>query len=93
MLGALRPRAVLIPRRAVMQGAQGPFVWAVNSEEKAEFRMVTLGDWHGDDIFVLDGLQAGDRIAVDGIIKLTAGTPIKIREPAPAANPASAKNS
>ena len=80
MLGALRPRAVLIPRRAVMQGAQGPFVWAVNSEEKAEFRMVTLGDWHGDDIFVLDGLQAGDRIAVDGIIKLAAGMPVKIKE-------------
>jgi len=35
MIGAVRPRAVLIPRRAVMQGAQGPFVWAVNTEEKA----------------------------------------------------------
>jgi hypothetical protein len=41
-----------------MQGAQGPFVWAVNSEEKAEFRMVTLGDWHGDDWFISEGLKA-----------------------------------
>ena len=32
MIGAVRPRAVLIPRRAVMQGAQGPFVWVVNAE-------------------------------------------------------------
>jgi len=86
MLGAVRPRAVLIPRRAVMQGAQGPFVWAVNMEAKAEFRMVTLGDWHGEDIFVTAGLQAGDRIAVEGIIKLAAGVPVKIAEPAPANN-------
>jgi membrane fusion protein (multidrug efflux system) len=87
MLGAVRPHAVLVPRRAVLQGAQGPFVWAVNTEEKAEFRMVALGDWHGEDIFVTAGLQAGDRIAVDGIIKLAAGVPVKIAEPAPA-NPA-----
>jgi membrane fusion protein (multidrug efflux system) len=84
MIGAVRPHAVLIPRRAVMQGAQGPFVWAVNAEEKAEFRMVTLGEWHGEYIFVTAGLQAGDRIAVDGIIKLAAGMPVKITEPRPA---------
>jgi len=93
MIGAVRPRAVLIPRRAVMQGAQGPFVWAVNTEEKAEFRIVTLGDWHGEDIFVNAGLQAGDRIAVNGVIKLAAGVPVKIIEPTPAANPASAGSS
>ena len=84
MIGAVRPQAVLIPRRAVMQGAQGPFVWAVNAEEKTEFRMVTLGEWHGEYIFVTAGLQAGDRIAVDGIIKLAAGMPVKITEPRPA---------
>ena len=28
--GALRPNAILIPQRAVQQGAQGHFVWLVN---------------------------------------------------------------
>jgi len=54
---------------------------------------VTLGDWHGEDIFVNAGLQAGDRIAVNGVIKLAAGVPVKIIEPTPAANPASAGSS
>jgi membrane fusion protein (multidrug efflux system) len=80
MIGALRPQAVLIPRRAVMQGAQGPFVWAVNAEEKIELCMLTLGDWHGEDIFAVAGLQAGDRIAVNGVIKLAAGMTVKIVE-------------
>jgi membrane fusion protein, multidrug efflux system len=78
MIGSVRPQAVLVPRRAVMQSAQGPFVWAVNSEQKAEFRMVSLGDWHAEDIFVTAGLKAGDRIAVNGVLKLTAGLQVKI---------------
>jgi membrane fusion protein (multidrug efflux system) len=86
MAGAVRPQAVLIPRRAVMQGAQGPFVWAVNAEEKVEFRLVTLGDWHGEEVFITAGLQAGDRIAVDGILKLAAGMAVKVSPP-PIANP------
>lgn len=81
MAGAVRPQAILIPRRAVMQGAQGPFVWSVNAEEKIEFRQVTLGDWHGEEVFITAGLQAGDRIAVDGIIKLAAGMPVKVSPP------------
>jgi membrane fusion protein (multidrug efflux system) len=78
MIGALRPRAVLIPRRAVMQGAQGAFVWVLNSEQKAELRLVTLGDWHGEEVFVSIGLQAGERIAVEGVIKLSADMPVKV---------------
>jgi len=92
MAGAVRPRAILIPRRAVMQGAQGPFVWAVNAEEKVEFRLVTLGDWHGEEVFVSAGLQAGDRIAVDGIIKLAAGMPVKVASPTQTAKPNSGGN-
>jgi membrane fusion protein (multidrug efflux system) len=87
MAGAVRPQAILIPRRAVMHGAQGPFVWAVNAEEKVEFRLVALGDWHGEEVFVTAGLQAGDRIAVEGIIKLAAGMPVKVSQPPQASQP------
>lgn len=87
MVGALRPAAILVPRRAVMQGAQGAFVWAVSDELKAELRPVTLGDWHGEDVFVSAGLQAGDRVAVEGVVKLAAGMPVSIAAPAPAGKP------
>jgi membrane fusion protein (multidrug efflux system) len=77
ILGAVRPRAVVIPQRAVMQGAKGHFVWVVK-EGKAEFRSVEVGDWFGDDWFITNGLKVGEQVAVDGAIKLAPGAPVKI---------------
>ena len=90
--GAVRPNAVRVPRRAVMQGTKGHFAWAVTAEDKAEFRSVTVGDWFGDEIFVVTGLKAGDRVAVDGIIRLAAGVPVKVVEPGGTGNAAPADN-
>lgn len=79
--GAERPNAILAPQRAVQQGAKGSFVWVVDDEGKAEFRPVVTGPWHGDDWFIDEGLAAGETIAVEGALKLRAGTPVKIVQP------------
>ena len=71
--GATRPNAILLPQRAVLQGAKGHFVWVVDKDSKAENRPVTVGDWSGDDWLVTDGLRAGDRVVVDGGLKLSPG--------------------
>jgi membrane fusion protein (multidrug efflux system) len=78
--GAIRPNAILVPQRAVMQGAKGHFVWVLTAESKAEFRTVEAGDWHGDNWFINRGLKAGERVAVDGAMKLAAGVPVKVVE-------------
>ena len=90
--GAVRPNAVLVPRRAVMQGTKGNSVWIVTAEDKAESRSVTVGDWFGDEIFVVAGLKAGDRVAVDGIIRLAAGAAVKVVEPGATGNTSPATN-
>lgn len=64
--GAVRPNAILVPQRAVQQGAKGHFAWVVNKEGMAELRPLVLGDWLGDSWFVNEGLSAGDRLVVDG---------------------------
>ena len=38
--GAARPNAILVPQRAVQQGAKGHFVWVVNKQQQAELRPV-----------------------------------------------------
>ena len=38
--------------------------------------MVEVGSWHGDDWFVNSGLQAGDRVVIDNLIKMQQGLPI-----------------
>ncbi len=76
--GAERPNAILVPQRAVQQGAKGSFVWVVDSDGKAEFRPVVVGPWHGDGWFIDSGVNAGDTVVVDGVLKLRAGVPVKI---------------
>jgi membrane fusion protein (multidrug efflux system) len=82
IMGAIRPNAILVPQQAVQQGAQGSFVWVVNAEDKAEFRPVTPGPWHGKEWFIDTGLAAGDTVVVSGALKLRAGVPVMITEPA-----------
>jgi membrane fusion protein (multidrug efflux system) len=83
--GATRPSAILVPQRAVLQGSRGHFVWVADKDGKAENRPVTVGDWVGNDWHIVEGLHAGDRIVVDGGLKLAAGTPLSAK---PLAGPA-----
>lgn len=80
ILGATRPKAILVPQRAVQQGAKGSFVWVVDKEGKAELRPVVTGSWHGDEWFVDEGLSVGDRVVVDGGLTLRPGSPVAPKE-------------
>jgi membrane fusion protein, multidrug efflux system len=76
--GAVRPNAILVPQRAVLQGAKSHFVWVVDDQSKAHQRVVEVGDWNGDNWFINDGLKAGERIVVDGAIRVVPDVPLKI---------------
>jgi membrane fusion protein, multidrug efflux system len=76
--GAVRPNAILVPQRAVQQGAKGHFVWVVNKDSKAELRPVVVGDWYGDSWFIAQGLAAGDQVVVDGTLRLAPDAPVKV---------------
>lgn len=77
--GAIRPKAILVPQKAVQQGSKGHFIWVVDKENKAEQRPVTVGAWHGDDWFILEGLRSGERVVVDGTLTLRPGMPVSVK--------------
>lgn len=79
--GAQRPNAVLVPQRAVLEGPNGKFVYLVSNENKAEPRPVQLGDWLNDDWIVTAGLNAGDKVIVDGVMKIGPGAPVRVADP------------
>ena len=78
--GATHPNAILVPQQAVLQGAQGFFVWIVDPEGKAQIRSVEVGDWQGDNWFITKGLSPGNKVITDGIVRLAKGRPVKIDE-------------
>jgi membrane fusion protein, multidrug efflux system len=90
LLGAMRPKAILVPQRAVQQGAKGHFVWVVSKDGKAESRPVVVGDWQGNNWFITEGLKSGEIVVVDGGLALRPGEPVKIKTEASAAEAAPA---
>ncbi|HJT60378.1 MAG TPA: efflux RND transporter periplasmic adaptor subunit [Burkholderiales bacterium] len=82
--GATRPNAVVVPQRAVMEGPQGKFVYVVGEKGTADPRPVEVGAWTGDDWIITAGLKGGERVIVDGVMKIGPGAPVKVSEkPAP----------
>lgn len=88
--GAIRPNAIVVPQRAVQQSAKGHFVWVVNAQSQAELRPVVVGEWKGEGWLITEGLNNGDKVVVDGGVRLSQGAPVKAaafvpRTPPPAA--------
>lgn len=78
--GAVRPNAVTIPQRAVLEGPQGKFVYVVDEKSTAQPRPVQAGEWEGDAWIITSGLKGGERVIIDGVMKLGPGAPVKIAE-------------
>jgi membrane fusion protein (multidrug efflux system) len=76
--GAIRPAAIVVPQRAVLDSPAGKFVYLVNAESKAEPRPVEVGDWSGDNWVINAGLKPGEKVIVDGVLKIGPGAPVQV---------------
>ncbi len=88
--------AMLLPQQAVTRSAQGDTVMVVASDGKVAPRKIKVGESQGNRWVILDGLQAGEQVMVDGFQKLRGPAPVKPvpwTDRADAASPASAKAS
>ncbi|MBS0320608.1 MAG: efflux RND transporter periplasmic adaptor subunit [Proteobacteria bacterium] len=84
LTGATRKNAIVVPQTAVLDSAQGKFVYVAGKDKDGKDialpRPVVLGDWvdaSGKNQFVIEsGLKAGDVVLVDGIAKVMPNGPI-----------------
>lgn len=77
VLGAERPNALLVPRRALLQNKNGQFVYLIK-DGKAFPQNVMGAEWYKDYQIITNGLKIGDRIVVDGTNKLLPGSPVSV---------------
>jgi membrane fusion protein (multidrug efflux system) len=68
--------SLVIPKRAVLHGAQGPYVWTVDGSGQVAPTPVELGALAGNDVEVTAGLTAGARVVVEGTLKVIPGVPV-----------------
>jgi membrane fusion protein (multidrug efflux system) len=88
----VQAKGLRIPQRAVTVTPTAANVLVVGAKDVVESRPVKLGALEGDYWIIQSGLQAGDRIVVDGLQKAVPGQPVKpvAGSPAPPAAPAAA---
>jgi multidrug efflux system membrane fusion protein len=70
--------AVLIPTAAIQRGAQGTYVYVVKEDSSVTVRPVVLGPTKGEITSIGKGLQAGERVVVDGADKLREGGKVEL---------------
>jgi multidrug efflux system membrane fusion protein len=79
--------AVVIPNAAVQFGAQGNFVFVIDAENKSVARTVKLGVTEGENVAVLEGVRAGERVVLEGLDRLRDGRDVEIIADQAAADP------
>jgi membrane fusion protein (multidrug efflux system) len=79
--GATRPAAITVPQRAVMEGPQGKMVYVLGPDGKALPRPVVVGEWSGADWVIASGLAAGDKVIVEGLMKVFPGAAVQVGVP------------
>lgn len=68
----------VVPIVAVQENQEGKYVYTIDETGMPKLTYIKVQGQSGDNWIVKDGLKAGDRVIVDGFLKVTPGTPVKI---------------
>jgi len=73
-----KKQVMLVPAASVVERGQLVGLYAVDDAGRVHLRLVQLGGRHDGKLEVLSGLEAGDRIVVDGIKRISEGSRIAL---------------
>lgn len=70
-----------VPEKAIGTDQDRKFVYIVDENGTAAYREVKLGDSSNGERIVLSGLKAGDKVIIDGLMKLRPGVKVQAMNP------------
>jgi len=71
--------ALLIPERAIGTDQSDKYVYVINDQNIAEFRKVKPGVMAEGLRAIEDGLKPGERVVVDGLLRVRPGSPVRVK--------------
>lgn len=74
-------QAYLVPQSALLQSDQGKVVFTVAPDNTVAPRPVETNGWSGRDWIVTQGLNPGDKVITDNLMKLRPGAPVAPHAP------------
>ena len=69
---------VLAPTPAIQYGTNGSFVYAMDGDKKVKIRTIKVGATDGDLTVIEEGLEAGDRVVLEGTDRLRDGGAVEV---------------
>ncbi|MBA3957892.1 MAG: efflux RND transporter periplasmic adaptor subunit [Parachlamydiaceae bacterium] len=68
-----------IPQKAVKYNQEGPYIYVVQADQTVISRPVLLGVEQGDQVMILEGLDAGEMVITEGHLRLAPGTKVEVK--------------
>jgi multidrug efflux system membrane fusion protein len=73
---------LVVPASVVQQGPEGAFAFVINDDQTAKMQPVKVASIDNGVALIDEGLQAGQRVVVDGQYKLQNGSKVQVGPPA-----------
>jgi RND family efflux transporter MFP subunit len=89
-LGKSHP-AVLVSDRALGTNQGQKFLYVINDKNKVEYRPVTVRALHGGLREIVDGLKHGERVIINGLLRVRPGVTVEPKQGAMRPEPAAKK--
>ena len=88
----VQTNALAVPSTAIQVGQNGPYVFVIKPDSTVELRLVRVDRTVTNKTVIVEGLAAGERVVVDGQLRLTNGTRVAVQRseeeaPPPKAQP------
>ena len=81
-------QGLLVPLEAIMHDTKGrPYVYVVGADNRLQEQMITTGQMMGKNWLVNSGVKPGDRVVVDGLQNVRAGSRVNATASQPQAAP------
>jgi len=78
IITAQNDSAIVIPRDVIMTGSRGKYVFVVGRNSAADVRRITTGISNQDEVEVVEGLSANDRLIIKGFETLRNNSKVKV---------------
>jgi multidrug efflux system membrane fusion protein len=72
--------AVIVPSAAVQKNPQGAFAYVLNPDNTVIMRSVKTGISQGGETSIVEGLEVGEQVVVDGAERLREGSKVEVKE-------------
>ena len=76
----VKKNVIIIPSAAIQKNPQGAFVFVLNPDKTVTMKQIKTGISQGGESSITEGLEAGERVVIDGTERLRDGSTVEVKE-------------